>query len=50
MVVASLLHCILSDLGIGSWLLLSCILSDLASKFLNLEDEILFKRGRFVTP
>jgi hypothetical protein len=26
MVVASWLHCILSDLGIGSWLLLSCFL------------------------
>ena len=26
MVVASLLHCILSDWGIGSWLLLSCFL------------------------
>jgi hypothetical protein len=26
MVVASLLHCILSDSGIGSWLLLSCFL------------------------
>jgi hypothetical protein len=25
-VVASLLHCILSDWGIGSWLLLSCFL------------------------